>query len=126
MIDRVGQRSSPRNSGAIRRGSGRRLWVLALIAIVVLSGSAQRTLCQEHATASDLDTLTLYIESLEDDLVDAGIVQDSLRTELRIISWEMDYLQDNQRKWYHDQRLWFLLGAVSSILVVGATLQITF
>lgn len=44
---------------------------------------------------------------------------DSMRIELRYLRMENDYLRDRQKRWYHDERLWFLAGSLAAYATVS-------
>ena len=101
--------------------------VLAVCVIVLLvpwNAPAQ------DLTGAQVDSLVSYIELLEFDLAVCGIrgdaVNDSLRVDLDVMSYRLAIAEEARARWYQDPRLWFLVGAVSATLVVGATLNITF
>jgi len=81
-------------------------------------------------TGAQADSLVGYIELLERDLRQCEIVgvarQDSLRAKLDAMEYRLILADEARAKWYHDPRLWFLFGAASAVLVIGATVQITF
>jgi len=76
------------------------------------------------------DTFLTYIEALEYDLdicrADGIALNDSLRIDIKVMGWELDYLRDHQARWYNDPRLWFLVGAVSAAVALGLALNISF
>jgi hypothetical protein len=99
--------------------------VLCVIAsLVPLSAPGQ------GLTEAQADSLVSYIELLEFDLavcdIRHGAKADSLRVDLDIMSYRLAMAEKEKARWYHDPRLWFLVGAVSATVVMGATLNITF
>ena len=101
-----------------------------LLAILTLAPRAHSAEPANGSGATETDTLVAYIEALEFDLAvqraDFVAVEDSLQVELRVLGWELEALRGNQRRWWDDQRLWFLIGAVSAVVVMGSAVQITF
>lgn len=116
------------------------LRIVELLLVVLFLTIAQRGYSAEPESdfvRTECDTISQYAATLEQDLIDltfdfdtfAAISvadADSLRLSLKVMGWEVDYLRGNQRRWYHDSRLWFLAGAVSATFVMGTALQITF
>ncbi len=79
---------------------------------------------------AEADSLVWYIEQLEADLelcrVDAAAAADSLGVDLRLMATRLEWAQEERARWYHDPRLWFLVGAASATLAVGLSLRIAF
>ena len=81
-------------------------------------------------SAARADSLTSYIELLEYDLtvcqIRGSAELDSTRVQLDILEYKLSIAEEARAKWYQDPRLWFLVGGVSTALIIGSTLQITF
>lgn len=71
-----------------------------------------------------------YVEQLEADLalcrVHAGVRADSLRLRGEWLAQRLEWSEQDQRRWYHDPRLWFLVGAASAVFVMAGALQLSF
>lgn len=82
------------------------------------------------ASPAETDSLVWYVEELEHDLllcqVRAGASRDSLALRCDDLAQRLAWAQQDQRRWYHDPRLWFLVGAAAATLVMAATLQVSF
>ena len=93
-----------------------------------IAGALERA--GQGLTEVQADSLVSYIELLEFDLAVCDIrhdaQSDSLRVNLDIMSYRLAMAEKEKARWYHDPRLWFLVGAVSATVVLGTTLNITF
>lgn len=82
------------------------------------------------ATAAQTDSLVWYIETLEADLklaaVRAHARQDSLQIRLEYVNQQLQWANEDRRRWYQDPRLWFLMGAASATLVMSGAMHIAF
>lgn len=80
--------------------------------------------------AAEADSLVWYVEQLEHDLaicqVHAGARADSLRLRCEWLAQRLEWAEQDQRRWYHDPRLWFLVGAASAAFVMAGSLQLSF
>ena len=134
-----------RNRSGANSGRGRLLIssllrVAELLLVVLLLTKALPAYSAEPESEpekTDFELVSDYAAALEGDLVELQYLfdlnraastakYDSLEIEFKVISWEVDYLRSNQRRWYHDSRLWFLAGAAAATFVMGSAMQITF
>lgn len=51
---------------------------------------------------------------------------DSLAVVLKYQDMEMRWMDEDRRRWYHDPRLWFMVGAVAGALAMGLSVQLVF
>jgi hypothetical protein len=65
------------------------------------------------------DSLVVAGERLADALTMERAVSDSLRRENRWKDMEIEYLEDQKKRWYHDERLWFLAGSLAAYATVS-------
>jgi len=80
-----------------------------------------------HAEAAlgpaQLDSLVAYTEDLEEriDLMEIRHAREmrDANTEIRWTAMERDFYKQRQPRWYHDGRLWFLIGALSAYATVN-------
>ena len=128
------------NSGRGRSLAFGLLRIAELLLVVLLLTKALPAYSAEPGSdfaKTDCDTIALYAAELEGDLIELQYLFDlnraastakcdSLELDIKVLGWEMDYLKDNQRKWYQYPPLWFLVGAVSATFVMGSAMQITF
>jgi hypothetical protein len=83
-----------------------------------------------NAEPAAVDSLVWYVEQLEHDLAVCQIRgdarADSLAIRCEVLGWRLDDLQKNQRRWWHDQRLWFIAGAALGVWVAGQAVRVSF
>lgn len=112
---------SSRRSGACLALSG---WLL------LCGGPALGGPVADPLPAAEADSLVWYVEELEHDLalcqVHAGARADSLRLRCEWLAQRLEWAEQDQRRWYHDPRLWFLVGAAATAFVLGGSLQVSF
>jgi hypothetical protein len=81
-------------------------------------------------TAAQTDSLVWYVEQLEADLrlaaVKARARQDSLAVRLEYVTQQLQWANEDRRRWYQDPRLWFLMGCASATLVMSGAMHIAF
>lgn len=74
-----------------------------------------------------MDSLVIAGERLADALrlerIWHAAETDSLKTEIRFKDMEIDYLKGKQKRWYHDERLWFLAGSLAAYATVSVVAE---
>lgn len=74
----------------------------------------------QEMTPAQTDSLVWYAEQLEHDLaickIGARADMDSLRVDLLVANMKIEYLQENQRKWYQSPILWYSIGVGVGVL----------
>lgn len=113
------------------RNSTRRALRTALLAWLVLcSAPASAGPVDRPLPAAQADSLVWYVEQLEHDLtichIRAGARADSLALRLEYVTQQLQWAQEDRRRWYQDPRLWFLAGAAASVLVMSSALHLSF
>ena len=102
----------------------------SVLVVCVIASLVPLNVPAQDLTAGQADSLVSYIELLERDLWQCEIVgmarQDSLKVKLDVLSYRLEIAREEKARWYQDPRLWFLFGAASAVMVIGATVQVTF
>jgi len=77
-----------------------------------------------------VDSLVWDIQHLERELVQCQIQHtaetDTLKHQLRVMTWDLEAARDREMSWYEKPAVWFLLGAAASTLVIASTVKISF
>jgi hypothetical protein len=105
--------------------------ILALIGLLALwTGPAKAAPITTGATAAQTDSLVWYVEELEARLELAAVRgragQDSLRVRLDYVTQQLQWANEDRRRWYQDPRLWFLFGCASATLVMAGAIHVAF
>lgn len=95
-------------------------------ALLVIAFAAHWT-APAAAEPAQVDSLVWYVEQLEHDLAVAQIRgaahADSLAIRCELLGDELRLAQQDRRRWYHDPRIWFLLGAGLGVYVAGQAVK---
>jgi hypothetical protein len=82
------------------------------------------------ALEAETDSLVWYVEHLE---ARVGLAEvrgraraDSLRVRLEYVTQQLQWANEDRRRWYQDPRLWFLMGCASATLVLSGAMHIAF
>ena len=98
---------------------------VGLIGLLVLSGG--QAFASEEA---QVDSLVAYVEVLEWDLAQCGIMaaatEDTLRHRLEWALWDLEASKAREMKWYQKPAIHFLFGAAAMALIYGATVNLSF
>ena len=82
------------------------------------------------AAEAETDSLVWYVEQLEHDLALAEIRgnarADTLQIRVDLLNEQLAWAREDRRRWYHDPRIWFLVGAGLGVWVAGQAARATF
>jgi hypothetical protein len=100
---------------------------VAALLLIVCAGLWTAPVAAEPA---QVDSLVWYIEELEHDLAVCQIrgeaTADSLAIRCDLLGEELALAQKEQRRWFHDPRLWFLAGAALGVYVSAQAVRASF
>jgi len=101
-----------------------------LVSMALLSEPGSAAPIATPATAAQTDSLVWYVEQLEHDLalskIRAGAKADSLAIRLEYVTQQLQWANEDRRRWYQDPRLWFLFGCASATLVMSGAMHVAF
>lgn len=100
-----------------------------LVALLIVCG-APWTAPAVAGGEAEADSLVWYIEALEHDLALAEIRgnarADTLQIRVDLLNEQLRWAREDRRRWYHDPRIWFLIGAGAGVWVAGQAVKVTF
>lgn len=107
-----------------RRSAGA-LWLIVWLVLWSAPASAQAPLSEAQA-----DSLVTYVEQLEFDLeicrIRGAVLADTLQIRVDLLEEQLRWAREDRRRWFHDPRIWFLIGAAAGVWVAGQAARAAF